>query len=172
MIQRRGALLARVAVSQAPEALSESGATKVPSRAERALRDIDPAAGVGLEIGALTTPLLTPALGPVEYADHLPTAELRGKYRDDPNVDIDAIVEVHHVIGDQPLPAVTGSERFHHVVASHVIEHAPDLIGFEGTRFGELEFFVSLRAPTRDDAADEAQWLQRVEASIPQLSAA
>jgi|OM-RGC.v1.037260145 hypothetical protein len=41
----------------------------------------------------------------------------------------------------------------------------------QDTRFGELEFFVSLRAPTGNDAADEAKWLQRVEASIPSLSA-
>ena len=105
----------------------ESGA---PPRTQRALRWVEPAAGLGLEIGALTTPLLTPALGPVEYADHLSTAGLREKYRDDPNVDIGGIVEVTYVLGDRRMPAVTGTDRFHHVAASHVIEHAPNLIGW------------------------------------------
>jgi hypothetical protein len=44
--------------------------------------------------------------------------------------------------------------------------------GCEDTRFGEPEFFVTQRAPTRGDAADEARWLARVESSIPRPSAA
>jgi len=102
------------------------------SRTERLLACIDPARGQGLELGALTTPVLTAELGAVEYADHLPTEGLRDKYHHDPNVAIDAIVNVTHVMGERPLPEVTGRARYHHVVASHVIEHAPDLIGWLG----------------------------------------
>ncbi len=74
--------------------------------------------------------MLTPALGPVEYAHHLSIEGLREKYGNDPNVDIGAVVDVTHMIGNRPLPEVTGAGRFHHVVASHVIEHAPNLIGW------------------------------------------
>lgn len=100
------------------------------SRSARALQWIDPAAGLGLEIGALTRPLITPDLGPVEYADHLSTPDLRLKYEHDPNVDVSEIVPVTHVFGDRPLAEVTGPGRFDYVVASHVIEHIPDMVGW------------------------------------------
>lgn len=91
---------------------------------------IDPATQRGLEIGALCKPVVPPAAGRIEYVDHLPTEALREKYAADPNVDIDQIVPVNYVWGASTLPEAVGDQRFDYVIASHVIEHVPDPIGW------------------------------------------
>jgi predicted SAM-dependent methyltransferase len=69
-------------------------------------------------------------MGSVRYADHLDTAGLREKYADDANVDIDKIVDIDVVLGAQTLPEAVGDMRFDYVIASHVIEHVPDVVGW------------------------------------------
>jgi SAM-dependent methyltransferase len=92
------------------------------------------AEGRGLEIGPLHSPRLTKAFFAVEYVDHASTEELRRKYADDEAMAdrLDDIVDVDHVWnGDEPLVVVVGHDTtYDFVFASHVVEHAPDMIGW------------------------------------------
>ncbi len=101
------------------------------TRQEKILACIDPAHQLGLEIGALNRPIVTREMGNIRYVDHASSEDLKQKYATDPNVDIEAIVDVNYVWGAQTLPELVGSEApFDYVIASHVIEHVPDLIGW------------------------------------------
>lgn len=84
---------------------------------------------LGLEIGALCRPIVNAADHAVIYADYASTAALKEKYRDDPNVTLDEIVEVTAVLGECSLGQAVG-RKVDYVVASHVIEHVPNLIGW------------------------------------------
>ncbi len=98
---------------------------------DKILALIDPARGRGLEIGALTRPVVTRAMGAVEYVDRGATAELRHAYRNDVHVDLGELVEVDHAWGEQSLAdSVGGRGDYDYVVASHVIEHVPDVLGW------------------------------------------
>lgn len=92
------------------------------------------AEGRGLEVGPLHAPRLPKSHFDVEYVDHATTEELRRKYADDAAMAhrLDEIVEVDHVWnGDEPLVVVIGREAaYDFVFASHVVEHAPDMIGW------------------------------------------
>ncbi len=82
----------------------------------------------GLEIGPLTSPMVLKREGPIRYVDYLPTAALRASQRD-PSVVLDDIVEVDIVWGERPLRELAGGQVAY-VLASHVAEHVPDLIGW------------------------------------------
>lgn len=99
------------------------------NRREKLLCNIDVAKCSGVEIGALCRPLITRQDGRVFYVDHADTATLREKYRTDPDVDLDALVHVDAVWGELPL-AEALEQRVDYVVASHVVEHVPDLISW------------------------------------------
>lgn len=100
------------------------------SRVEKLLGGLDLDGMQGLEIGALDRPVVDPACTGIRYLDHLDTPGLREKYRDDVNVDIEAIVNVSFVHQGGALADAVGDVRFDYVVASHVAEHVPDLIGW------------------------------------------
>ncbi len=98
-------------------------------RISRLLDGLDLASGCGLEIGPLATPILRRPQHRVLYLDHVPTEQLRRTYEADPAVRVDAIVPVDVVWADASLRDAVGAEiRFDHVVASHVVEHVPDLV--------------------------------------------
>lgn len=84
--------------------------------------------GHGLEIGALDSPLLRRPDHDVLYVDYASTELLR-RNQYDPGVRLDDLVEVDVVWGEVPLRTAVGRE-VDFVVASHVIEHVPDLIGW------------------------------------------
>lgn len=99
-------------------------------RKHHLLAHIDPVKQRGLEIGALCNPIVPPGTGRIEYVDHLLTDALREKYAGDPNVDVARIVHVSYVWGASTLPQAVGGQCFDYVIASHVIEHVPDPIGW------------------------------------------
>lgn len=99
-------------------------------RTSHLLARIDPAIQRGLEIGPLNRPVVRPGDGPVRYADHLSTDGLRAKYAADPAVDVRELVPIDYVLGPEGLAAATRGDTFDYVLASHVIEHVPDFVGF------------------------------------------
>jgi SAM-dependent methyltransferase len=109
-------------------------------RREKLLQGLDIADGAGIEIGALAWPFITRADGDITYVDWADTPTLRRKYADDPNVDVDRIVQVDAVWGEKTLAEAVGVDRrFDYVVASHVVEHVPDLITWIRELFGVLK---------------------------------
>ncbi len=66
----------------------------------------------------------------MEIIDHLDQAQLREKYQHH-NLNLDMIEEVDHIWNGEPYGELTGREKHYDwIIASHVIEHTPDLIGF------------------------------------------
>lgn len=91
---------------------------------------IDPN-GLGLEVGPCHDPVAPKAEGyNVRIVDHLPTADLRRKYQGH-GMDVARIEEVDFVWNGEPLEDVLGAGAcYDWIIASHVIEHVPDPIGF------------------------------------------
>ncbi|WP_166224537.1 methyltransferase domain-containing protein [Pseudomonas atagonensis] len=87
-----------------------------------------------LEIGPLYRPFFLKSETDVIYVDHADTDTLREKYRVGHGFDVKDIVEVDAVWGDNSLVKCAG-RQVDYVIASHVIEHVPDLI----TWFKELQ---------------------------------
>ena len=101
------------------------------TRNEKILACINPNSQIGLEIGPLTKPIITREMGIVHYVDHATTEELRAKCVPWGTIDVSKIVDVDYVWGDKNLKELTCKENpFDYVIASHVIEHVPDFIGW------------------------------------------
>jgi SAM-dependent methyltransferase len=100
----------------------------VTDRRARMLGVISLARSVGLEIGPLHVPLVRRTEGRVLYVDHASAETLRANFRD-PAGDPANIVDVDIIWGERPLRDCV-DEPVDYVVASHVIEHVPDLIGW------------------------------------------
>lgn len=89
--------------------------------------------GRSLEIGPGYNPLLPKSDGfAVETADYTDADGLRAKYDGNPHVDVARIEHVDHVLqGDRTLADVIDRPgAYDSIVASHVIEHTPDLLQF------------------------------------------
>jgi SAM-dependent methyltransferase len=98
-------------------------------RRKKIISGLDLRHAVGIEIGPLDKPIVTKQDGEIIYVDHTDTPSLRQKYSGDPNVNIAAIANVDAVWGAQTLQEAIGPDRkVDYVIASHVIEHVPDLI--------------------------------------------
>ena len=86
-----------------------------------------------IEIGPSHAPIASKAAGWRSFVvDHTDQAGLRGKYRGLP-VDLDAIEPVDCVWADGPLDGAVPRHlhgSFDLLIASHVIEHLPDPVGF------------------------------------------
>jgi SAM-dependent methyltransferase len=97
------------------------------------LRSMLPMSGQGLEIGPGYNPLLPKAEGfSVETADYTDADGLRAKYLGNPHVDATRIEVVDHVLAEERTLAETVGRTgtYDYIVASHVIEHTPDMLGF------------------------------------------
>jgi SAM-dependent methyltransferase len=98
-------------------------------RRRRLLNGLNVAEHTGVEIGPLCWPLVRRSDGgEIIYVDHTDTPHLREKYRDDPHLDIDEIVDVDAVWGQNTLHEAIRGRYVDYVVASHVVEHVPDLV--------------------------------------------
>lgn len=83
---------------------------------------------LGLEIGPSYAPVAPKAKGfKVHVLDHTDRAGLIAKY---PANDHGRIEEVDYIWAGQSYRELVGAHRYHWLIASHVIEHVPDLIGF------------------------------------------
>jgi len=106
------------------------------TRREKLLASLDLQKQVGAEIGPLHNPLIRREDGHVIYIDHKCAEDLRKSYANDPNVQPESI-QVDAIWGGHTLQQAIaeyfqntdGSLRaLDYVVASHVIEHVPDLV--------------------------------------------
>ena len=116
-------------------------------------------------------PHVTKAEGRIIYVDHLTTAELRQKYASEPSIDAAKIVEVDAVWGAKTLSDAAGVKA-NYIIASHVIEHVPDLIGWLGELHetliaqGEVRLVVPDRRFTFDYLRHESTFGQAVAANM------
>ena len=100
-------------------------------RRDAILQGLDVTGRRGAEIGPLSRPLVAKGESEVYYVDHCSAEQLREKYHGDPNVPPDDIVDVDFIWSDQPAKELLRSVcPLDYVVASHVIEHVPDLVGW------------------------------------------
>lgn len=83
----------------------------------------------GLEIGPLCFPLATRPECDVIYVDHCTTEQLLEKYKGHSNIDPQKIVNVDFVWGERGLREVV-PRGVEYIIASHVVEHVPDLVGW------------------------------------------
>lgn len=85
----------------------------------------------GVEFGPLSRPLALKGETEVYYVDHCSTDELKAKYAGNYDAHVDQIVDVDFVSRGETLSELIGDKApLDFVVASHVIEHVPDLAGW------------------------------------------
>jgi hypothetical protein len=87
--------------------------------------------GCGLEIGPSHNPIAPKKEGyKVQIVDYMNREQLIDKFKDH-NVNVEKIKEVDFVWQGQSYAELIGEKNYYDwIIASHVIEHTPDLIGF------------------------------------------
>lgn len=114
---------------------ADAQAAAMRTRRDQFLELFDFSSGRGLEIGPLDAGIADPAGADVRFVDVFDTAGLRAHYAGDPNVILELIPEIDFALiqdgSARPLAeAVKPGAPYDWVIASHVIEHVPDMIGW------------------------------------------
>lgn len=113
--------------------VDQTVAQKPLTRNEKIMFAID-LQGKGLEIGPSHSPIVPKSKGfNVEILDHETAPELKEKYKDlgIPNDKLKNIEEVDYVWAGESLVELTGKHSYYdYIIASHVVEHTPDLVSF------------------------------------------
>jgi len=95
---------------------------------------IDLTVMVGIEVGALHSPRLPRGEPNVRYLDHATKEELRAKYAENPEAapQADGLVDVDYVWqpGKRLIDVIGEDAPLDFVIASHVLEHIPNPIGW------------------------------------------
>ena len=124
------------------------------TRQAKILSCINPYINKGAEIGALDRPIVTNDVGFIKYIDYTTTEELKSIYE---NRNTAAMVEVDYVWGDSSLDQLLDDDMpLDYIIASHVVEHVPDLIGWlkEVHKVLEPGGFLSLALPAKTQCFD------------------
>ncbi len=104
----------------------------MPFRRRQILKGLDVSALVGVEIGPLDKPLVRKSEGRIFYVDHCDTDTLKALWATDARIDT-SVLHVDAVWGQSSLRTALLSAGLtapgaDYVVASHVVEHVPDLV--------------------------------------------
>ncbi len=99
-------------------------------RDEKLLGCVDLARHEGIEIRPLDRPVVRPNAGRMFYGDFDTLEGLKVRYSSDPNIQTENMVRIDYVLDPVGLPESVATRRFHFVIANHVLEHVPDMIGF------------------------------------------
>lgn len=92
---------------------------------------LDIQGGIGLEMGPLDRPLVPKSMGNIRYVDLKSAEELKRLIPVSDKHSLDNFVEIDFVWNGGRLADLVGSDiRFDYVLASHVIEHTADMIGW------------------------------------------
>lgn len=100
---------------------------QIESRRKHLSKNIDLKTKSGLEIGAYDRPIVLKSDGNIKYLDYYTAEELRKKAA--AGRDSSEIVEVDYVLHGRRIPEVV-TEKFDYIVASHVVEHVPNIVGW------------------------------------------
>ena len=106
------------------------------ARRSHFLKLFDFSRGRGLEIGPLDSGIAAPEQHDVRYVDVFDAERIRAHYAEDPGVIPELVPEIDYWLIDDDGLTRTLSEAarpgapYDWVIASHVIEHVPDLIGW------------------------------------------
>jgi hypothetical protein len=98
------------------------------SRRDKILRFIDVPRQSGIEFGPLITPVVARANGDIRYVDRASTEELRHWFSADDKINTAEIASIDYIWNDAPLLDCVQNNQFDYAIASHVIEHVPDIV--------------------------------------------
>lgn len=125
----------------------------------------------GIEYGPLNRPIVERTVLPgIRYVDHKTQEQLQVHYANDPRVDVALIPIIDIVTSGRPITEFVDDESIDFVIASHVMEHVPDFIGWLETNLRILRpgGRIALAFPDRRycfDLAKQATSLHEVVAA-------
>ncbi|MBD2572526.1 glycosyltransferase family 2 protein [Arthrospira platensis] len=89
---------------------------------------VDVKTSIGLEIGAFDRPFVPPNQGQMHYADYRTTQELKELAKRAAGHNPNFVVDVTYNLSEMTLSDIP--VKYDYIVASHVTEHTPNMIGF------------------------------------------